>query len=226
MHAATGGRTHIPAEVYAIEVGGRGSAGRSRPQTVGLAATAGDSVVNEILDDGDHQDDNSAGDVDIDRLVEAMTGVSLDSRRRMATRRQGGGPAVMWPRRLTPSSSRRCATPAGTAATTASERDYESTIIEAARSAAGSSTASGRPARRRAGGRRSAVTPAGRTCSSFTPTAERSPSSSSAARTARRPNRLSWLLALELAGIDARLVWVPDELDALVAELVGRSERN
>lgn len=34
------------------------------------------------------------------------------------------------------------------------------------------------------------------------------------------PEQASWLLVLELAGIDARLVHVPDDLDALVAELV------
>jgi VRR-NUC domain len=49
----------------------------------------------------------------------------------------------------------------------------------------------------------------------------------------RRPNRptteqSSWLLALTLADLDARLVYVPDDLDALVAELVTpqRTEEN
>ena len=36
-----------------------------------------------------------------------------------------------------------------------------------------------------------------------------------------RPEQVSWLLALELAGIDARLVHVPDDLDDLLAELTA-----
>jgi hypothetical protein len=41
----------------------------------------------------------------------------------------------------------------------------------------------------------------------------------------RRPNKpspeqSSWLLVLRLAGIDSRVVYVPEELDALVAELI------
>lgn len=42
----------------------------------------------------------------------------------------------------------------------------------------------------------------------------------------RRPNKVTpeqhrWLVALRLAGVDARVVWVPDEMDALIAELTA-----
>jgi VRR-NUC domain len=35
------------------------------------------------------------------------------------------------------------------------------------------------------------------------------------------PEQLSWLLVLELCGVDARLVYVPEQLDELCAELVN-----
>lgn len=43
----------------------------------------------------------------------------------------------------------------------------------------------------------------------------------------RRPNKVTdsqriWLEWLARAGVDARVVWVPDDVDALCAELVGR----
>jgi hypothetical protein len=102
----------------------------------------------------------------------------------------------------------------------ATEREYETTIIEAAR-LGGWLVHAERPARSARGWRTPirghagwpdlfVVHPDGRAL---------------ALELKRRPNRptpeqASWLLALELAGIDARLVYVPDDLDALVAELV------
>jgi hypothetical protein len=101
------------------------------------------------------------------------------------------------------------------------ERDYETTIIEAAKLGRWLVHAE-RPARSARGWRTPIrghagwpdlflVHPDGRAL---------------ALELKRRPNRptpeqASWLLALELAGIDARLVQLPDELDALVAELAG-----
>ena len=43
----------------------------------------------------------------------------------------------------------------------------------------------------------------------------------------RRPNKITaaqqtWLDALVAAGVDARVVWVPDDVQALCGELVGR----
>jgi len=101
----------------------------------------------------------------------------------------------------------------------ATERDYETTIIDAAR-LGGWFVHAERPARSAKGWRTPIrghagwpdlflVNPDGRAL---------------ALELKRRPNKptpeqMSWLLALELAGIDARLVYVPDDLHALVAEL-------
>lgn len=104
---------------------------------------------------------------------------------------------------------------------TATEREYESTILEAAQLGGWLAHAE-RPAQSARGWRTPIrgdagwpdlflVHPDGRAL---------------ALELKRKPNKptpeqLSWLLALGLAGIDARLVWLPDDVDGLVAELVG-----
>lgn len=104
----------------------------------------------------------------------------------------------------------------------ATEREYESTLIEAAK-LSGWLVHAERPAQSNRGWRTPIRGHAG-----FPDLVLVHPAAGRVlvVELKRRPNKptpdqASWLLALELAGIDARLVYVPDELNALLAELVG-----
>jgi hypothetical protein len=109
---------------------------------------------------------------------------------------------------------------AGTA--TATERDYESTIIDAAR-IGGWLVHAERPARSTRGWRTPIRGDAGWP-DLFLAHPDGRALALELKRRPRRPTpeQVCWLHALALGdAIDARVVYVPDELDALVAELVG-----
>lgn len=103
----------------------------------------------------------------------------------------------------------------------ATEREYETTILEAAR-IGGWRVHAERPAQT-AKGWRTAIRGSAGWPDLFLVHPTRGAMALELKRRPRRPtvDQELWLAALAGAGIDARLVYVPDDLDALVRELVS-----
>lgn len=103
----------------------------------------------------------------------------------------------------------------------ATEREYESTVIDAAR-IGGWRVHAERPAQT-AKGWRTAIRGSAGWPDLFLVHPTRGAMALELKRRPRRPTveQVRWLAALTAVGIDARLVYVPEELDALVLELVS-----